>query len=224
MKMLNVIFPKKCIICNKKIISDSFPSWICKNCYSSIEFINHIKCEKCGSPFSNKCLCNFLDKNISKVRSIFIYDGVGKELIHKWKYSGVYYIKDIFEKLIKRKKFNEYDGIIAVPIFWLKKIVRGFNQAFEISSIISNYFNIKNFSSYIKRIKFTKPQIKIDNYKLRQENVKGIFKIIKPINCDHLLIVDDIITSCSTVNEIAKTLRYSNFSGKIDVFTIGLAL
>ncbi len=220
-----MLFPKRCIICHQHIKSNIYPSWICRSCYEEIEFIKNIECEKCGSPFNNKCLCHLLNHNISYIRSLFIYDNVGKELIHKWKFSGLFFIKDLFEKLIKRENFfTKYDGIIAVPIHFTKKILRGFNQAFVIADIISKNFNIQNLSNNIKRKKFTKPQMKIKDYKNREKNVKNIFKVIKPFNCSYLLIVDDIITSCSTVNEIAITLRKSNYTGKIDVFTLGLAL
>ena len=223
--MVDIFFPKKCIICEKTIIPKNFPSWICKNCYQSIEFIDIIECNRCGSPFADRCLCNLLDDKITQVRSLFIYDNVGKELIHKWKYSGFYFIKDIFKKfLIKKHFFKKYDGVIAVPVFWIKKILRGFNQAFEISKIISDNFKIKNYSSHISRKIYSKPQMKIGDYNLRKENVKGVFKILKPIYCENLLIVDDIITSCATVNEMSKTIIESGFKGNIEIFTLGLAL
>jgi len=219
--IIDFIFPKRCIICNKKI---SF-SWICKNCLREIEFIKLIECDRCGSPFYDRCLCNSLSENIQQVRSLFIYDNVAKELIHKWKYSQIYFIKELFEKyLIKNNYFQNFDGVMAVPLHWLKKVLRGFNQAYELSKIISDYFKIKNYSNHVKRKKYSKAQMLIENYENRKENVKGIFKILKPLECKNLLLVDDIITSCSTVNELAEELRNSNFEGNISVFTLGLAL
>ena len=222
--MINLIFKRKCLICDSNITAKNYPGWICKNCLNSIEYIKDIKCLKCGSPYDDKCLCKYIYSEIESVRSLFLYDGVGKELIHKWKYAGYWFIKDIFEKKLKLIDFSQYDGIIAVPIFFLRKIKRGFNQANIIAKIISDRFKIKNFSNCIVRKKHTPPQIKIENYEERKKNVKNIFKLKNSFECDNLLIVDDIITSCATVNEIAILLRKNNFKGKINVFTISMAV
>ena len=223
--LLDFFFQKRCILCHKIINSKVFPSWICRNCYESIEFIESLECQRCGSPFMDRCLCNMLIDNIKLVRSLFIYDGAGKELIHKWKYSNLYFIGDIFKRKIKNMNFfSNFDGIISVPIYFIKKIVRGFNQAHEIGKFISDFFRIKNYSNYIARKKYTKPQMIYENSSLRRENVKGAFKLKAKIDCKNLLIVDDIITSASTVNEIIETLIKSGFKGKVSVFTIGMAI
>jgi len=222
--MIDIIFKRKCIICDYTISSKNYPAWICKNCLNSIEYIKQIKCLRCGSPFDDKCLCKYLSSEINSVRSLFLYDGVGKELIHKWKYGGYYFIKDLFEKKLRSIDFSNYDGILAVPIFFLRKIKRGFNQANIVAKIISKRFKIKDYSHFITRVKYSLPQMKIENYDDRKKNVKNIFRLKKSFLCDNLLIVDDIITSCSTVNEIANLLRKNDFNGDIDIFTLGMAV
>ena len=223
--ILDFFFKKRCILCHRIINSKIFPSWLCRRCYESIEFIENIECYRCGSPFMDRCLCNMLSDNIEFVRSLFIYDGAGKELIHKWKYSNLYFVGDIFKRKIKNINFfSNFDGSLSVPIYFLKKIFRGFNQAHEIGKFISELFKIKDYSSFLIRKRYTKPQMIYDDYSLRRKNVKGIFKLKGKIDCRNLLIVDDIITSASTVNEITETLIKSEFKGKISVFTVGMAI
>ncbi len=221
--LIDLIFGRNCLICNSFIKNRYYPSWICKDCYKKIFFIKKIYCKRCGSPFHSKCLCGLLNKEISTVRSLFIYDDVGKELIHKWKYSGYFFIAELFKKKILNYDFSKFDGIMAVPLSLYKMVKRGFNQALIISKFISEHFKIKNFSNLISR-KYSKPQMEIDDYILRRENVKGIFKLKNLPECDKLLIVDDIITSCSTVNEITNLLKKSGFQGEISIFTISMAL
>ncbi len=224
MWLVNFFLGNNCIICNKKINSNIFPQWVCKNCLSQIIYIKKISCLRCGSPLQEKCLCNFLSNDIENVRSLILYDSIGKELIHKWKYSGYTFIIDIFRKKIENmNNFQKYDGILSVPIFFFKKLTRGFNQSNILSSIISKKFKINDYSKSIKK-RYSKSQMSMKNYRARKENIKNKFKIVSPINCNYLLIVDDVITSCSTVNEISHELRKKGFKGKIDVFTLSLAI
>jgi len=225
--ILDYIFERKCIFCKKNIKVKQFPGWICKNCLKLFEFIENVYCDRCGTPFMEKCFCNRLSENIVKMRSIFIYDGVGKEAIQKWKYSGVYYMKDIFEKFLKLRypfKQESIESVTAVPIHFFKKIKRGFNQSEIIAQFIHKEFGLDNCSNFFKRRKYSKPQSFCDNYLQREKNINGCFIVKKNFFSNSILIVDDIFTSGATINEMIKIVKNINPEIKVYVLTLSLAL
>jgi len=87
---------------------------------------------------------------------------------------------------------------------------RGFNQATEISKQFSESFNIPLVSNYLAKIREARPQTKLTAEE-RKENVKGIFKCKKQgvIYGKKILLVDNIYTVGSTMEETAKALKES---------------
>ncbi len=216
-------------MCERNILSKAYPSWICKECLKKILFIEKRDsqiCFRCGSPLSNRCLCPNLNNNIKMLRGIFIYDGVGREIIHKWKYSNIYFIKDYFERLIIRRfpvNYPQFDVVIPIPIHFYKRITRGFNQSNTLAEFISKRFKIKYTPNLILRKRNSKSQSLCKNYKERERNIASAFKLnCNPDNFTNskILIVDDIITSGSTVNEVAKLFPNS----EIYIFTMAMAV
>ncbi len=219
--MIDFIFPRKCILCRSNIKSSNYPAWICKNCLKSIEYIEKIYCNRCFSPYEDKCICQNLYYNIKEIKSCFLYNGQGKELIHKWKYSKIFFIKDFFEKVfIKHYPYKNltFDIILFVPIFFIKKIFRGFNQSEILAHSLAKHYSL-NLNYNLKRVKFRKSQVKCKNYSERQGNIKNVFKFRDENRYKNILLIDDIITSGSTVSEIAKFFPESD----IYVYTLSIA-
>ncbi len=168
-----------------------------------------------------------MNSSVTQIRALFRFHGAGKELIHKWKYSQVFFIKDLWARLI-RKRFpyntNEFETIIPVPAHFTKILYRGFNQSYEIAKIVSANCKLPVDNSLVTRKRYTKPQSKYSEYTLRSKNISKAFKITANIKNQKILIVDDIITSGSTVNELAKTILNKNEFIKFSVFTLAYAI
>jgi len=97
------------------------------------------------------------------------------------------------------------DVIIPVPMHKRRMMQRGYNQALELSRAINKYSGIPVDSRSCRRARYTVPQINVPA-KQRKTNVRSVFKISGPINYRYAMIVDDVITTGSTVNEIASLL------------------
>ena len=107
--------------------------------------------------------------------------------------------------------FSDYE-IICVPLHKNKKKKRGFNQCELISNELSKLLNIPVNFNLIKRIKNTKPMynLKISE---RKENLKDAFNVEKQnFHNKKLLLIDDIITTGTTVSEIIKSLKKENIN------------
>jgi ComF family protein len=115
------------------------------------------------------------------------------------------------------------EAIIAVPLHPKRLRKRGFNQSQLISKAIGQSFSLDVLSSCVQRTKLTGEQTSL-NRKQRFSNMKNAFEVCKTIEINgesvkHVAIVDDVITSGSTCNELAKTLKSTGVT-IVDVWCI----
>lgn len=109
------------------------------------------------------------------------------------------------------------DLIIPAPLHRKRLRQRGFNQAIDLAKSVAKQLDINIDRKLCKRIKHTSAQITL-HAKQRQRNVRNTFHI-KPLNVDYVAIIDDVMTTTSTVNELCKCLRRQGVK-KIDVWVV----
>ena len=156
---------------------------------------------------------------------IFKYDGIIRKLLLNYKFNEKAYLYKTFVNfLLKNQKFfeilNSYDTIVSVPISKKRKNERGYNQSDLIARELSRRVSVKYNSTCIIKIKDVIAQSKLSKEE-REKNIKGIYKLVdkRYIENKTLLLVDDVYTTGSTVNECCKTLLQANVKN-IDVLTI----
>jgi competence protein ComFC len=144
------------------------------------------------------------------------YDGVIKKLITTFKYKSVIAIGEILAELLWHcVAFPQADYVTFVPISKKKLQQRGFNQAERICKKLSELSRIPYQSSVIKTVE-TKPQAGTTSKSERLENVRNSFvidpqflisirnNVSKPLT---MLVIDDVTTTGTTLNEVAKVLK-----------------
>jgi len=116
------------------------------------------------------------------------------------------------KSLPKILDYFDYNIIIPVPLHKRRLAWRGFNQAELLAEKIADYFNLE--IAELKRIKNNKPQVKLSK-KFRKENVKGCFAWNgKDLQNKNIILVDDIMTTGSTLSECARILK-RNGAGEV---------
>lgn len=113
---------------------------------------------------------------------------------------------------------REVDGIVPVPLHRRRLWERGFNQSFLLARYLSKKFGMPLLGG-VERVRPTLPQVGL-SYEERGKNLKNAFKVINPRDLvnKEILIVDDVFTSGSTVESLAKTLLKAG-STKVMVLT-----
>jgi len=184
--------------------------------------IKKYKCPICKTPLDKKIICESCSQLIVKnppsdysfiegVDEVIVasnYFGVVRKLILDFKFAGKMeyadYIADIMaESLIKHKL---YTGVITfVPMYRDKEFQKGYNHAELIAKSISNKIDME-FVKVFEKIRNTREQHGLHKDK-RHENLKDSFKVVNIR--DEIIIVDDIITTGSTIAELAKVARKS---------------
>jgi len=144
---------------------------------------------------------------------LYKYEDIIRNVLIKYKFQNKPYLYKTFAKMIINNKkicgfLKKYDIIIPIPISNKRKIQRGYNQSYLISKQIAKCTNLKCESKCLIKQKNTIEQSKL-NKEQRKTNVQGAYKIIskeKLIN-KSVLLLDDIYTTGSTVNECSKILK-----------------
>lgn len=228
--MLNIfidfLFFSRCSLCG----DFENDNGICFKCFSNLEFIN-MACIKCQNPlliFSNninvcdKCLegYDFYNQMICPL----VYSKFLKHYILNFKNNNVIYLSNLFAKLIynKSKSFISSRSIIApVPLFKDKLYKRGYNQSLVLAKAFANIANIPCYPDLILRVRDTKTQAN-KTAQERSINVKNAFEL--NVNYDisgkEIFIIDDIITTGSTIFECASVFKNTYVR---DVFLLAIA-
>lgn len=180
---------------------------------------------KCGKQIRNEdqeyCYdCFTKPKLFSKNYPIFLYNSYMKKSMLAFKYKNRREYVDFYvDAVIKRYGAElvklEIDAVIAVPMYYKKQRVRGYNQAEIIAKELAKRLGTPFYKDYLKRITDTTPQKELDN-KERFKNLSKVIKIgagAKPVKV--VLLVDDIYTTGSTMNTCAKVLLDSNYVQKV---------
>jgi ComF family protein len=207
--ILSLLFPRLCYGCGTHLMRNE--KLFCTECYILIPRTNyHLETDNpVEKLFWGRC-------NIKRAAAFSFYnrDSRIRKLIHNLKYKGVREIGRELGKIyglsLKNSGFLEgIDLIIPVPLHHSKKRIRGFNQAEIISEGLSEASGIPVDTKTLERVTLTSTQTKRSRYE-RWVNVDGIFNIAdrSVLNGKHVLLVDDVITTGSTiescVNEISK--------------------
>jgi ComF family protein len=159
---------------------------------------------------------------------VFEKDKTLQQIIHKLKYNHKFLIgkflgKKIAEKLSDKIKSWRIDLIIPIPLHHLKIAERGYNQSEYIAKGISELTGLTYSKQILKRARYTETQTML-NQTERQLNMAEAFKVKnkKKIIDKIILLVDDICTTGSTLNECAKLLSESG-AKKIFACTVAIA-
>lgn len=205
---LDYFFPPICGMCGE--INENY---ICNNCYENIKKIK-------------KCVINeYNNRNFSKHLYIFKYEGIIRNKIIEYKFEDKGYLYKMFAKIILSDKktcnfIKKYDVIIPVPISKKRKKKRGYNQSELVANELAQKLNQDIWTDIIIKKKDNKPQSELNKLE-RIKNVEDIYEINKPIEVKNkkVLLLDDIYTTGSTVNEIARKLKH-NQTQEIGVITL----
>ncbi|MCW8930582.1 MAG: ComF family protein [Gammaproteobacteria bacterium] len=228
------LLPKHCLFCLEKTQSHFD---LCDHCIKSLTLNNHC-CQRCASPLEaslfiarerNITLCgNCLSHHYhyDRVYSPFVYSEEMRYLIKKLKYQKKIHFAQALAKLFLQKIHDTNDfqlpqTIIPMPMHPKRLRQRGFNQALELSRFFASHYKLPlNYTSLI-RSRYTDLQAGMNAIE-RQKNVQKAFLVKKPINYEHIALIDDVMTTGSTVNEAAKILKQSGIK-KVDIWIIARA-
>ncbi len=219
-QLFDYILPEKCALCHKKT-----PSGFCQDCQTLLPW-KHCFCPVCSTerPVSRVCgQCQNTPPHYFLSAIPFNYCAPISDQIHQLKYQNQIHfavpLAKMFYQWLSQNDIPLPNLIVPIPLHRHRINQRGFNQALEISRVLSKLLGVPFNRSMLSRCIDTSSQTGLSE-KLRTTNVKQAFNVNTKTHYDHIALVDDVVTSGSTVNEAAKSLLMSGAASKISVWAI----
>jgi competence protein ComFC len=139
--------------------------------------------------------------------------GILRELIHRFKYGRQFYLRRVLAEFLveamqdARIQEDPADGLVPVPLHPTRLRERGFNQADALAETLSRRTRVPILRC-IERRRYTNTQTRFDRVERRQ-NLRNAFALRKGIDVSgkHLILLDDVVTTGSTLHECALVLR-----------------
>ncbi len=224
--ILDIIYPPLCVCCGVKLSRHGL-FFICPDCARGITYIKKPYCFVCGYPGkSGKCRkCQTQDYFFSSARSSCSYEGPAAEAVRAFKFGKNLWLSTTMGKILKNGLFEcpelaSADVIVPVPLSRVREKQRGFNQSEILARFAGDFLQKPVSSRNLSRVKNSSPQTELSAAE-RVENVKGIFALrhLPEFDGREVLLIDDVFTTGSTVNECSRTLLASG-ALRVRVFTL----
>ncbi|WP_226065386.1 ComF family protein [Kaistella polysaccharea] len=198
MFLVDLLFPNRCLECNRIIHHEEV---VCELCFDQIHFTHHHHSE--SNLLLEKCRLLFPIENAFALMQ-FEEESTSQKIIHQLKYGSREKIgKIIANWTLEKVDFNaiKIDLLATVPLHPKKEKERGYNQLHSYAEELSKQLKTPCDHTLIKRNFYKKAQAK-KNRDQRTFN-EDLFSITKMISDQHILLIDDVFTTGNTMSAVA---------------------
>lgn len=223
--VLDVFLPVTCLNCQNIVETKMYPVPLCGACQDQFDPIEEPYCHRCARPigssddqslesFAPSVLCGDCrtrQLTLDATYAGYEYRGLMRQVISDWKFAGHEEWGDWFGKRLAdtiefRTPLDQIDFIQPIPLHENRHEERGFNQARQLASGLSEVWGIPVISD-LEKIRETAPQVELSREE-RMENLRGVFSVDsnERLADSHVVLVDDIFTTGSTLRTAAGVL------------------
>ncbi len=217
--LTDLVFPKVCQNCGGSF-TDGLSNILCRSCFDSIQPYEDPVCSHCGvslpirgfeEAMKIRCRdCGEGDYYLDSVRSLGPYEGPIRIAHHAFKFEGMENFKTtIADKIVQHVPpffWESVEALVPIPLSPEKERERGYNPSFLLAGEISRQTRIP-VRLFLKKVRSTKPQMSLDKTE-RLKNPKNAYAVLETaIIPQKIVLVDDVFTTGSTLEECARVLK-----------------
>jgi ComF family protein len=202
------ILPALCLLCAGPAARGN----VCDPCRGELPYLPASRCPRCALPTFDGQLCGTclatppqFDRVLASCAYAFPLD----RLIQRLKFSGylaaVPLLAELMAAEVERAQ-SRPDAILAVPLSSERLRERGFNPALEIARLLARRTGIGLMTNACVRVRHADPQSALE-WSQRRRNVRGAFVCTTDLRTLSVAVVDDVLTTGATLNEVASALR-----------------
>ncbi len=212
------LYPATCVICGQPGSGDLD---LCEECRGALPFLGHA-CRRCAAPLPASAaaagLCGDCQRHPPAFHATFAllrYDSPADHLIQGLKFGGrLQYARllgELMAEHLARREQPVPQALIPVPLHRKRQRERGFNQAMELARPISRQLSVPVVTDLCQRTRATAAQSGLDAQD-RRRNVRGAFALTAEARFEHVALVDDVMTTGNTADELARLLGRAGVS------------
>ncbi len=230
---LNALLPPVCLNCHAPLLNSN---QICPACWQNLHFISHPFCQIMGTPLpfhlgemAVSAQAQAEPPVYDQARSIALYEGTMRSLIHKFKYQDRHELVQLFASwlaLTGSDLIGKSDMIVPIPLHHRRLWQRRFNQSALLAKRLGQITGSCVNYSYLKRHKKTRPQVGLTSHQ-RRDNLQGAFmiepKAVQHIRNRSILLIDDVITTGTTANAAARVLKQGGAEA-VYILSLGIVI
>ena len=229
---VDLLLPVACVSCGA-LVRDRETGIVCGLCWTRLALLPAPRCDRCGHPMqSGKCQwCALLPPFVRAVRSVCWMPGEpAASIVHALKYGGWTKVAAGMALRMSRLAWprdvcEERSGLVPVPLATARTRERGYNQSALLALGLAERWSVPVFTDVLVRSRATRSQTELTPEE-RVGNVAGSFQLVERmrdiIRGQHIVLVDDVVTTAATLNECARVL-YAGGARIISYVTFGRA-
>ncbi|MCR4613769.1 MAG: ComF family protein [Bacteroidaceae bacterium] len=221
--LLDFLFPRTCVVCDRRLARTEHS--VCASCLTSLPRILY----KGGEEHGRIERLFWGRVPVVRATSALRYDSEEvRHIVHTFKYRQQPYVaRDLAEvtadELSATDFFDGIDALVPMPLHYLRRYKRGYNQCDYIAEGIRRVTGIPVVNGVLKRVRNNPTQTHLQINE-REQNVANIFRVVHPERLEnkHILLIDDVMTTGSTLHAALQELQH--IPGiRLSVFTIAYA-
>jgi ComF family protein len=198
-------------------MNESDAGIVCGRCWARLALLPAPRCDRCGHPTRGRpcswCAC--LPPYVRAARSVcWAVEGSGRAIVHALKYSGWHAVADGMAERMARLSWptdvvEERRALVPVPLAPARERERGYNQSERLAHGLAARWKLPVWTGALERSRATRTQTRLTPED-RLRNVRGAFRVPPTarnvLAGTHVVLVDDVVTTASTLNECAAAL------------------
>jgi ComF family protein len=208
LKIKQFFLPQQCLLCGAAAGATA----LCAGCQADLLWQDQAHaCPRCGLPGPNGEVCGACLKHpplFDATLAVLYYRYPVDAMLRRYKYQGLLAVAELLGDLLATRATAapRPDVLVPMPLYRQRLHERGFNQAAEIARVAAGKLGLELDLQACQRTRPTPPQAGL---KLRErvKNMRGAFACSTRLQGKHVALVDDIMTSGASLNELARTVK-----------------
>jgi ComF family protein len=233
--LMDLLLPRVCVVCTRGLRAQE-SGLVCGLCWLRAQELPHPRCSRCGHPVDVRrravdcAWCAMLPPFVRAVRSAYAMPGgAAASVVHALKYEGWPAVAPAMARRMAALRFphdveRERAALVPVPLAASRRRERGYNQSAELARALAPLWGLPVREDLLARVRATATQTRLTPGE-RSRNVSGAFRARADrasLRGLHLVLVDDVVTTCATLNACASAL-YDGGARILSYVTFGRA-
>lgn len=198
--------PQMCFVCT----APAADRVLCNACRASLPELAGTRCPRCAidSPAGAVCgRCLSHPPRFDATRAVFRYAFPVSELVQAYKFQARFGVGRYFSELLVAAAHGlQVDAVLPAPLHPHRLATRGFNQSVLLADPVAKALGVPHLRDAVRKVRRVAPQAGL-TLEERRRNLRGAFAVQRRFDGMRLLVIDDVMTSGTTLDELAGALK-----------------